>query len=82
MSAVISLYLYLMPCTIRRINLVPRQRFRYLYVCSSVISVHLEGGGSTRGTRVSLINADVVSSLVSVAGCSSIPWLDEVGGRW
>ena len=29
------------------------------YVCSSVISVHSEGGGSARDARVSLTNVDV-----------------------
>jgi hypothetical protein len=61
---------------------VPRQWFRYLYVCSSVMSIHSKDRGSVRSTRVLLINADVVSSLVSVAGCGCIPWLDEIGGRW
>jgi hypothetical protein len=44
--------------------------------------VHPEGGGSTRDTRVLLFNVDVVSGLISVGGCGSIPWLVEVGGRW
>jgi hypothetical protein len=46
------------------------------------MSVHPEGGGSTRDARVSLISIDVVSGLVSVAGCGPILWFDEVGGRW
>jgi hypothetical protein len=71
-----------MPCMIRQVNLVPWQRFRYLYVCSSMMSVHLEGGGSARDTRVSLFNVGVVSRLISFAGCGSTPWLVEVGGRW
>ena len=37
---------------------------QYLYVCSSVMSVHLEGGGSARDTRVSLTTVDMVSRLV------------------
>jgi hypothetical protein len=53
MYAMISLYSYLMPCMIRRVNLVPRQRLWYLYVSSSVMSVHPEGGGSARDARVS-----------------------------
>jgi hypothetical protein len=81
MCAMISLYLYLMPCMTTRVNLVPWQWFRYSYVCSSVMSVHPEGGGSARDGRVSLISIDVVSGLVSVAGCGPIPWFDEVGGR-
>jgi hypothetical protein len=45
------------------------------------MSIHTEGGGSARHARVSLISVDVVSGLVSVAGCGPIPWFDEVGGR-
>jgi hypothetical protein len=82
MYAMISLYSYLMPCMNRRVKLVPRQQFWYLYVCSSVMSVHLEGGGSARDARVSLISVDVVSGLVIVARCGPIPWIDEVSGRW
>jgi hypothetical protein len=82
MYAMISLYLYLIPCMIRRVNLVPRQWFRYSSVCSSVTFVHPEGGGSVRDTRVSLINVNMVSGLISVAGCGPIPWFDELGGRW
>jgi hypothetical protein len=82
MYAMISLYSYLMSCMVRRVNLVPRQWFRYSYVFSSMMSVHLEGGGSARDARVSLISVDVVCGLVSIAGCGPIPWFDEVGGRW
>jgi hypothetical protein len=78
----ISLYSYLIPCMIRQVNLVLRQRFRYFSVVSSLMSVHPKGGGSMRDPRVSLINADMVSGLISVAGCGSIPWLDKVSGRW
>ena len=39
------------------------QLFQYSYVCSSVMSVHLEGGSSARDARVSLTNVDVVSRL-------------------
>jgi hypothetical protein len=66
-----SLFLYLIPCMIRRVNLLPR--FQYSYVCSSMMSVHPKGGGSMRDTRVSLIN---------VARCGPISWFAEVGGRW
>jgi hypothetical protein len=45
------------------------------------MSVHPNGGGPARDARVSLISIDVVSELVSVAGCGSIPWFDEVGGK-
>ena len=40
------------------------QLLHYSYVCSSVMSVHPEGGGSARDARVSLTNVDVVSRLV------------------
>ena len=39
------------------------QLLRYSYVCSSVMSVHPEGGGSVRDTRVSLTSVDMVSRL-------------------
>ena len=39
------------------------QLLQYSYVCSSVMSVHPEGGGSARDARVLLTNVDVVSSL-------------------
>ena len=39
------------------------QLFQYSYDCSSVMSVHLEGGGSVRDTRVSLTCVDRVSRL-------------------
>ena len=35
------------------------QLLQYSYVCSSVMSVHPEGGGSTRDTRVSLTSVDM-----------------------
>ena len=39
------------------------QLLQYLYVCSSVMSIHLEGGGSVRDARVLLTNVDMVSRL-------------------
>jgi hypothetical protein len=39
------------------------QLLQYLYVCSSVMSVHPEGGDSARDTRVSLTSVDMVSRL-------------------
>ena len=39
------------------------QLFQYSYDCSSVMSVHPEGGGSARDTRVSLTSVDMVSRL-------------------
>jgi hypothetical protein len=82
MYAMISLYSYLIPCMIRRVDLVPRQLFWYSYVFSSMMSVHPEGGGSARDSRVSLVNVGMVSWLISVARCGPIPWFVEVGGRW
>ena len=50
------------------------QLLQYSYVCSSVMmSVHLEGGGSTRDTRVSLISVDMVSRLAKSYWMSTIP---------
>jgi hypothetical protein len=46
-----------------------------------MMSVYPEGGGSAWDTRVSLINVDMMSGFISVAGCGPIPWLDKVGGR-
>ena len=37
------------------------QLLQYSYVCSSVMSIHPEGGGSVRDTRVSLTSVDMVS---------------------
>ena len=39
------------------------QLLQYSYVCSSVMSVHPEGGGSVRDARISLANVDAVSRL-------------------
>ena len=39
------------------------QLLQYSYVCSSIMSVHPEGGDSTRDTRVSLTSVDMVSRL-------------------
>jgi hypothetical protein len=36
------------------------QLLHYSYHCSSVMSVHQEGGGSTRDARVSLTSVDMV----------------------
>ena len=49
------------------------QLLQYSYVCSSVMSVHLEGGGSTRDTRVSLTSVDMVSRLAKSCWMSTIP---------
>ena len=39
------------------------QLHQHLYGCFSVMSIHPEGGGSTRDTRVSLTSVDMVSRL-------------------
>ena len=49
------------------------QLLQYLYVCSSVMSVHPEGGGSARDTRVSLTSVDMVSRLAKSCWISTIP---------
>ena len=41
------------------------QLLQYSYVCSSVMSVHPEGGGSARDTRVLLTSVDMVSRLAN-----------------
>ena len=58
------------------------QLLQYSYVCSSVMSIHPEGGGSARDTRVSLTSIDMVSRLASVARCQLYPRFVEVAGRW
>ena len=58
------------------------QLLQYSYVCSSMMSVHLEGGGSARDTRVSLINVDMVSRLDKCCWMSPFPTDCEVAGRW
>ena len=40
------------------------QLLQYSYVCSNVMSIHPEGGGFARDTRILLVNVDVVSRLV------------------
>ena len=49
------------------------QLLQYSYVCSSVMSAHPEGGGSTRGTRVSLTSVDMVCRLAKCCWMSTIP---------
>jgi len=39
------------------------QLFQYSYICSSVMSVHPEGGSFAQDARISLTNVDVVSRL-------------------
>ena len=58
------------------------QLLQYSYDCSSVMSVHLEGGGSARDTRVSLTSVDMVSRLANRSGCQLYPRFVDVAGRW
>ena len=55
--------------------------FLYSYVCSSVMSVHPEGGSSARDARVSLTNIDMMSKLDNCCWMSPFPTDYEVG-RW
>ena len=48
------------------------QLLQYSYDCSSVMSVHPEGGGSARDTRVSLTSVDMVSRLAKSCWMSTI----------
>ena len=48
------------------------QLLQYLYDCCSE-SVHPEGGGSARDTRVSLTSIDMVSRLAKSCWMSTIP---------
>ena len=49
------------------------QLLQYSYVCSSVMSVHPEDGGSARDTRVLLTSVDMVSRLAKSCWMSTIP---------
>ena len=49
------------------------QLLQYLYVFSCMMYVHLEGGGSTRDTRVSLTSVDMVSRLAKCCWMSTFP---------
>ena len=50
------------------------QLLQYLYVCSSVMSIHLEDGGSAwDASRVSLTSVDMVSRLAKCCWMSTIP---------
>ena len=48
------------------------QLLQYSYVCSNVMSIHPEGGGSTRDARVSLTSVDMVSRLAKSYWMSTI----------
>ena len=60
----ISLLCYYMLCLVRDLVLVYFYMLQYSYLCSSMMSVHPKDKGSTRDTRVSLANVDMVSGLV------------------
>ena len=49
------------------------QLLQYSYVCSSVMSIHLEGGGSVQDTRVLLTSIDMVSRLAKGCCMSTMP---------
>ena len=49
------------------------QLLQYSYDCSSMMSVHLKGGGSAQDTRVLLINLDMVSGLIKCCWISPFP---------
>ena len=49
------------------------QLLQYLYDCSGVMSIHPEGGGSARDTRVSLTSVDMVFRLAKCCWMSTIP---------
>ena len=59
----VGLLCYYMLCLVRDLVLVNFYKLQYLYVCSSMMSVHPKGGGSTRDTRVSLTSVVMVSRL-------------------
>ena len=52
------------------------QLLQYSYVCSTMMSVHPDGGGSAQDTRVSLTSVDVVSRLAKIDGCHSFPRIE------
>jgi len=68
----ISMYSYLLLCMIRQLGLVHQYPFQYSYVCSSTMSVHPNGVGSARDTRVSLINVDMMFMLIKC--CWMLPF--------
>ena len=56
-----SLFYYYMLCLVRNLVLFNFYMLQYLYVCSSILSIHPKGGGSVRFTRVSLASVNMVS---------------------
>ena len=69
----ISLLSYYILYMVRQTTLVYSYMLQYLYVCSSMMSVHPKGGGSARDTRVSLASVDMVSGLVTCCWMSPFP---------
>jgi len=69
----ISLLYYYMLCLVRDLVLVNFYMLKYPYACSSMMSSHLNGGGSARDTRVSLASVDMVSGLVKCYWMSPFP---------
>ena len=69
----ISLLCYYMLCLFRDLVLVNFYMLHYSYVCSSMMYVHPNGGGSARDTRVSLASVDMVSGLVKCVWMSPFP---------
>ena len=58
---IISLICYYMLCLVRDLVLDNFYMLLYSYVCSSMMYIHPEDGGSARDTRVSLTSVDMVS---------------------
>ena len=53
---------------------------QYLYICSSMMSIHLEGGGFVRDTRVLLINVVMVSEPIKCSWMLPFPMVCR--GSW
>ena len=70
---VIWLHYHSMLAMVNILALELYQLLQYSYICSSVTSVHPEGGGSTRDARVLLISVDMVSRLAKSCRMSTIP---------
>ena len=68
---IVSLLCYYVLCLVRDLVLVNFYMLQYSYVYSSMMSVYLKGGGSTRDTSVSLTSVDMVSGLDKCCWMSS-----------
>ena len=62
-----------MLCLVRDLGLVNFYMLQYLYVCSSMMSVHPKSWGSAGDTRVSVTSVDKVSGLVKCCWMSPFP---------